>query len=169
MKKESIKLNKSIYVGATVLDLSQLNVCNFWYDFLKKECKEANILYMDTDSFIFEVINQNIILKDKDRFDTSNFFKDSELYNNENKNKLGIMKDEYAENRIREHIGLKPKSYSIIAKNNNENCIHKGDTGNFTSDEDRDVLNNNKIFTHQMKQMVSLDHVLFTKKINKQS
>ena len=121
MKKESIKLNKAIYVGATVLDLSQLNMCKFWYDFLKKECKEANLLYMDTDSFIFEVINQNIILKDKDQFDTSNFFKDSELYNNENKNKLGIMKDEYAENRIREHIGLKPKSYSIIAKNNNEN------------------------------------------------
>ena len=92
MKKESIKLNKAIYVGATVLDLSQLNMCKFWYDFLNKECKEVNLLYMDTDSFIIEVINQNIILKNKDQFDTSNFFKDSELYNNENKNKLGTMK-----------------------------------------------------------------------------
>ena len=73
---------------------------------------------MGTDSFIIEVINQNIILKDKDQFDTSNFCKDSEPYNNENKNKPGTIKDEYAENRIREHIGLKPKSYSINAKNN---------------------------------------------------
>ena len=169
MKKESIKLNKAIYVGATVLDLCQLSMYEFWYDFLKKECKEANLLYMDTDSFIIEVINQNIILKDKDQFDTSNFCQDSELYNNQNKNKLGTMKDEYAENGIREHIGLKPKSYSIIAKNNNENCIHKGHTANFTRDEHRDVLNNNKILTHQMNQIVSLDHVLFTKKINKQS
>ena len=169
MKKESIKLNKAIYIGATVLDLSQLNMCKFWYDFLNKECKEVNLLYMDTDSFIIEVINQNIILRNKDQFDTSNFCKDSELYNNENKNKPGTMKDEYAENRIREHIGLKPKSYSIIAKNNNENCLHKGHTANFTRNEHRDVLNNNKILTDQMKQIVSVDHVLFTKKINKQS
>ena len=42
MKKESIKLNKAIYVGATALDLSQLNMYEFWYDFLKKECKKAN-------------------------------------------------------------------------------------------------------------------------------
>ena len=46
---------------------------------------------MDTDSFIIEVINQNIILKNKDQFDTSSFFKNSELYNNENKNKPGTM------------------------------------------------------------------------------
>ena len=169
MKKESIKLNKAIYVGATALDISQLNMYEFWYDFLKKECKKANLLNMGTDSFIIEVINQNIILKDKDQFDTSNFCKDTELYNNENKNKPGTMKDEYAENRIREHIGLKPKSCSIIAKNNNENCIHKGHTANFTRNEHRDVLNNNKILTDQMKQIVSVDHVLFTKKIKKQS
>ena len=120
---------------------------------------------MDTDSFIIEVINQNIILGNKDQFDTSNFCKDSELYNNENKNKPGTMKDEYAENRIR----LKPKSYSIIAKNNKENCLHKEHTVNFTGDEYKDVLHNNKILTHQMDQIVSMDHVLFTKKINKQS
>ena len=79
------------------------------------------------------------------------------------------MKDEYAENRIREHFGIKPKSYSIIAKNNNEKCMHKGHTANFTSDEYRDVLNNNQILTHQMRQITSIDHELFTKKINKQS
>ena len=124
---------------------------------------------MDTDSFIIEVINQNIILKNKDQFDTSNFCQDSELYNNQNKNKPGTIKDEYAENRIREHIELKPKSYSIIVENNNENCIHKVYTANFTRDKHRDILNNTKILTHQMNQIVFLDHVLFTKKINKQS
>ena len=37
---------------------------------------------MDTDSFIIEVIDQNfddVILKNMDRFDTSNFSKDIEL------------------------------------------------------------------------------------------
>ena len=67
------------------------------------------------------------------------------------------------------NIGLKPKSYWIIARNNNEKCIHKGYTANFTSDEYREVWNNNKILTHQMKQIVSIDHVLFTKNMNKQS
>ena len=50
-----------------------------------------------------------------------------------------------------------------------ENCIHKRHTANFTSDEYREVWNNYKILTHQMKQIVSIDHVLFTKNVNKQS
>ena len=69
-------------MGASVLDLSKLSMYEFWYDFLKKECKEVTLLYMDTDSFITEVIDQNfddVILKNMDRFDTSNFSKDIEL------------------------------------------------------------------------------------------
>ena len=144
----------------------------FWYDLLKKECKEVNLLYMDTDSFIIEVIDQNfddVILKNMDKFGTRNFSNDSKLYSTENKKKPGTMKDEYAENRIREHLGIKPKSYSIIAKNNDEKCMHKGHTANFTSDGYRDVLNNNKILTHPLRQITSIDHELFTKMTNKQS
>ena len=49
-----MKLDKPIYVGCAVLDLSKLTMYKFWYDFLKQQCNKLNLLYMDTDSFIFE-------------------------------------------------------------------------------------------------------------------
>lgn len=38
-KKEVIKLNKPIYVDATVFDLSKLSMYKFWCDVRKKKCK----------------------------------------------------------------------------------------------------------------------------------
>ena len=38
-KKEVLKLNKPIYVGCTVLELSKLAMHEFFYDFLNKKCK----------------------------------------------------------------------------------------------------------------------------------
>ena len=58
-KKEAVKLNKPIYAGCTVLELSKLAMYKFYYDFLKRKCKNVKLLYMDTDSFIIEVINEN--------------------------------------------------------------------------------------------------------------
>ena len=53
-KKEVMKLDKPIYVGCTVLELSKLIMYKFWYDFIVKKCDSPKLLYMDTDSFIFE-------------------------------------------------------------------------------------------------------------------
>ena len=50
------------------------------YKFLKKKCKNVNLLYMGTDSFIIEVIGENfddIMLENKEYFDLSKFSKDS--------------------------------------------------------------------------------------------
>ena len=58
-KPQEIKLNKPISVGFAVLEKSKLEMYKFWYDFFKKECSEVKLVYMDTNSFIFEVTNQN--------------------------------------------------------------------------------------------------------------
>ena len=39
-KKELLTLNKAIYVGATVLELSKLAMYKFWYDFVKKKLQK---------------------------------------------------------------------------------------------------------------------------------
>ena len=39
-KKELLNLNKPIYVGATVLELSKLAMYKFWYDFVKKKLQK---------------------------------------------------------------------------------------------------------------------------------
>ena len=58
-KKEIIKLNKRIYAECAVLELSKLVMYEFYYDFLKQKCQIVNFLYMDTDSFIIEIIGKN--------------------------------------------------------------------------------------------------------------
>ena len=39
-KKEVLKLNKHIHIGCTVLELSKLAMHEFFYNFLKKKCKD---------------------------------------------------------------------------------------------------------------------------------
>ena len=77
MKKIHITLNKPVYLGLSILDLSKL-YNKFWYDYIKpKYSGNAKLCSMDTDSFI---VNQKTydIYKDiaedaENKFDTSNF------------------------------------------------------------------------------------------------
>ena len=54
-KIQEIKFDKPIYDGCTVIEDSKLEIYKFWYDFLKKQCKDLQLIYMDTDSFLFEI------------------------------------------------------------------------------------------------------------------
>ena len=53
-KKEVLTLNKPVYVGCTVLDLSTLAMYQFYYDFVKKKCENPKLLFTDTDSLCIE-------------------------------------------------------------------------------------------------------------------
>ena len=50
MKKKLLILNKPIYAGCTVLELSKLVMYKCYYDFVKKKCKKHILLFTDTDS-----------------------------------------------------------------------------------------------------------------------
>ena len=106
-----------------MLEESKLEMYKFWYGFLKKVCKEIKLIYMDTDSFIFEVTDQNfkdIMIQHKDYFDLSNFPKDSKYYGVTSKKVPGKMKDECSLTNIDEVVALKSKSYIVITTNNHE-------------------------------------------------
>lgn len=53
-KKVKLLLNKPIYTGMTILDLSKLFMYQFHYGFIKKQYREnVKLLMTDTDSSLF--------------------------------------------------------------------------------------------------------------------
>ena len=51
---EVLTLNKPIYVGCTVLELSKLEIYKFHYDLMKNNTNIFSLLNTHTDSFIYE-------------------------------------------------------------------------------------------------------------------
>ena len=63
MKKTKVKINKPVYLGMSILDISKTLMHEFWYDYLKPKYNEkAKLCYMDTDSFLL-VFLLNTFLK----------------------------------------------------------------------------------------------------------
>ena len=56
MKKTEVKMNKPIYLGQAILDLSKTLMYAFWYHYIKpKYGDKARLCYMDTDSFVIYI------------------------------------------------------------------------------------------------------------------
>ena len=78
MKQAQILMNKSVYLGLSILDLSKIVMYEFSYDYRKPKYGEnVKLCYMDTHSFIVHVKTDDIykdIAEDVEtRFGTSNF------------------------------------------------------------------------------------------------
>ena len=95
-------MNKLVYLGLLILDLSKTVMCEFRYGYVKRKYGEnTRNFYMDTGSFIVHVkiddIYKDIVEDVETRFDTSNFEIDRPLPKGKNKKVIGLMKDELAE------------------------------------------------------------------------
>ena len=117
MRKLKVKMNKPIYLGLSILELSKITMYEFWYDYVKAKYEDrVRLCYMDTDSFVLNVRTKDFY-KDmsedvKDRFDTSNFYCDRPLPIGVNKKVVGLMKDELGGGIITEFVALRPMAYS---------------------------------------------------------
>ena len=40
MKKTKVKMNKPVYLGQAILDISKTLMCEFWYDYIKPKYGE---------------------------------------------------------------------------------------------------------------------------------
>ncbi|GBL82224.1 hypothetical protein AVEN_252410-1 [Araneus ventricosus] len=115
--KKCLTLDKPIYVGFVILELSKLIMYNFHYNVMKKEYGDkAELLFTDTDSLTYEVETEDIyedMSRHMDIYDTSDYPRDHFLLSESNKKKIGCFKDELHSKPIFEFIGLRPKMYSI--------------------------------------------------------
>ena len=112
MKKNKLRMNKPIYLGLSILEISKTLMYEFWYDYMKpKYNNNVKLCYTDTDSFIiniktndfYEDISSNV----ENRFDTSNYKVKRLLPMGKNKKVIGLMKDELGGKIITEFVALR--------------------------------------------------------------
>ena len=133
MKKTKIKMNKPIYLGASILDISKTLMYKFWYDYLKlKYNDKVKLCYMDTDSFIIIIKTEDFyedIANDVERwFDTSNYDKNDKrpLPVGKNKKVIGLFKDELGGKIVIEVAANRAKTYAYLLDDDNEIKKAKG-------------------------------------------
>ena len=123
-------MNKPVYVGQAVLDISKTLMYEFWYDYIiPKYSDNAKLSYVYTDSFIF-TIKTGDFYKDIDNdidnwFDASNVNKEDNrpLKVGVNKKIIGKFKDELGGSIMTEFVALAPKLYSFLE--DNDKCEKK--------------------------------------------
>ena len=116
--KTEIKMNKPVYLGQAILDLSKTLMYEFHYDYMRpKYGSKFNSCYMDTDSFVYEIeaedFYKNIAKDVEKRFDTSEYSKHDNrpLPIGKNKKVIGLMKDEIGGKIMTEFVVLRAKIY----------------------------------------------------------
>ena len=119
MNKTKVKMNKPIYLGLSILEISKILMYEFWYDYMKpKYGNNVKLCYMDTESFIMNIKTEDFykdISNDvENRPDTSNYEVDRSLPTRKNKKVIGLMKDELGGKIIMEFITSRPKTYSYL-------------------------------------------------------
>ena len=179
MKKTSLTMNKPVYLGMSILDLSKTLMFDFHYKYIKpKYGNKAKLLFTDTDSLLYEIQTEDFY-KDisgdvKDRFDTSDYPEGhpSGIPTGINKKVLGMFKDEAAGKNIKEFVGLRAKLYTYKMEEGKENkrCkgIKKAVVEKSIRHEDyKKCLETGKEQLRRQNIIRSYEHTLYTEEVNK--
>ena len=179
MKKVEVKMNKPIYLGQAILDISKTLMHEFWSDYIKpKYDDKAGLCYMDTDSFVMDIKTDDFykdINNDVDKwFYTSNYDKNDNrpLEIGKNKKLIGKFKDELGSTIMTEFCALRAKAYAYKLNDDTEmkkakgrkKCIVKREIifKNYV-----DALFNDEVIIRSQQRFRSDHHKVYTEEVNK--
>ena len=179
LKKTSLTMNKPVYLGMCILDLSKTIMFDFHYNYIKAKYEDkAKLLFTDTDSLMYEIETEDFY-KDitgdvKKRFDTSDYPENhpSGILTGINKKVLGMFKDEAAGKIIKEFVGLRAKLYSFIMDEGGETKKCKGVKKQvvesiLTHEDYKTCLTTGKEQLRKQNILRSYNHEVFTEEVNK--
>ena len=117
MGKIKVVMNKPVYLGQAILDLSKIVIYEFHYDYMKPKYPDGlTLCYMDTDSLIYSIETDDFykdIANDvKNRFNTSGYNPNRPLPMGLNKKVISLMKDELGGGIMTEFVTLRLKMYA---------------------------------------------------------
>ena len=179
MKKTRLTMNKPVYLGMSILDLSKIVMYDFHYRYIKpKYGNRAKLLFTDTDSLFYEIETEDFykdISKDvKDKFDTSNYPENhpSGIPTGVNNKVLGMFKDEAGGKIIKEFVGLRAKLYSYKMDEGKENKRCKGIKKavvkkSITHENYKTCLKTGMEQYRRQNIIRSYEHELYTEEVNK--
>ena len=171
-------MNKPIYLGLSILEISKLLMYEFWYDYMKPKYDDnVKLCYMDTDSFIMNIKTEDFykdIANDVEkRFDTSNYECDRPLPTGKNKKVIGlIMKDELGGRIITELVALRPKTYLYLTDDFKEDKKAKGTKKCVIKrmikfHDYKNCLLNGEVILKSQQRFKNKRHNVYTENINK--
>jgi hypothetical protein len=135
LNKKTVQLNKPIYAGFSILELSKYHMYDFHYNTMKPRYNEnIELLMTDTDSLVYEIRTEDFykdMYEMKQHFDMSEYSKSNPIYDETNKKVIGKFKDETGDKVIKTFVGVRSKVYAIetedpINKKLNESKKLKG-------------------------------------------
>ena len=129
MGKIKVVMNKPVYLGQAILNLSKIVMYEFHYNCMKHKYTEdkLTLCYMDTDSLIYDIETDDFYKDIADdiesRFDMSGYVHDRPLPVGKNKKVIGLMKDELGGGIMKEFITLTPKMYAYkVGSSESKKC-----------------------------------------------
>ena len=172
-------MNKPVYFGMSILDISKTLTYEFWYGYVKPKYQDnAKLCYMDTDSFIIRIktedFYEDIIDDVKKWFDLSNYDEDDKrpLPIGKNKKVIGPFKYELGGKITIEFVGLRTKTWSYLMDNGSEHKKAKGTKKcvikrGLRFENYKDCNFNNKTILKSQQRFKSDYHNVYTEQINK--
>ena len=132
MGKIKVIMNKPVYLGQAILDLSKIVMYEFHYNYMvpKYSPEKLKLCYMDTDSLVYDIKTEDFYEDISDdvpaRFNTSGYCPNRPLPVGLNKKVIGLMKDELGGKIMTEFMALRPKLYSYKKLDGSEDKKCKG-------------------------------------------